>query len=46
VQVFVRRGKANAQVAEHLVIRPFTVNNHMRSIISKLGVNTRAAATR
>jgi Bacterial regulatory proteins, luxR family len=42
----IARGLTNAQVAEQLVIRPFTVNNHVRSIFGKLGVTNRAAATR
>ncbi len=37
---------AVTQIAEQLVIRPFTVNNHVRSIFGKLGVTNRAAATR
>jgi len=42
----VAQGLTNAQIAEQLVIRPFTVNNHVRSIFGKLGVTNRAAATR
>src|SRR6266487_2682134 len=42
----VAQGFTNAQIAEQLVIRPFTVNNHLRSILGKLGVTTRTAATR
>ena len=42
----VAQGLTNAQIAEHLVISPYTVNNHMRSILGKLGVTTRSAATR
>ncbi len=42
----VAQGLTDAKIAEHLVIRPFTVNNHMRSIYGKLGVTNRAAATR
>lgn len=42
----VTQGLTNAQIAEQLVIRPFTVNNHVRSIFGKLGVTNRAAATR
>jgi len=33
-------------VAEQLVISPRTVNWHLTSIYSKLGVSSRAAATR
>jgi predicted ATPase/DNA-binding CsgD family transcriptional regulator len=42
----VAQGLTNAQIAEQLVIRPYTVNNHLRSILGKLGVTTRTAATR
>src|SRR6266700_2881324 len=42
----VAQGLTNAQIAEQLVIRPFTVNNHVRSIFGKLGVTNRSAATR
>ncbi len=40
------QGLTNAQIAEQLIISPYTVNNHMRSILGKLGVTTRSAATR
>jgi DNA-binding NarL/FixJ family response regulator len=39
-------GLTNAQIAEQLTISPYTVNIHIRSIFGKLGVTTRAAATR
>lgn len=39
-------GLTNIQIAKELVISPLTVNAHVRSIYSKLGVTTRAAATR
>jgi predicted ATPase/class 3 adenylate cyclase/DNA-binding CsgD family transcriptional regulator len=42
----VAQGLTDAQVAEQLVISPRTVNGHLRSIYSKLGVTSRAAATR
>jgi DNA-binding CsgD family transcriptional regulator len=42
----VAQGLSNAQVAEHLIISPRTVNWYLTSIYSKLGVNSRSAATR
>lgn len=39
-------GLTNAQIAKRLVIGLVTVNSHVRSIYSKLGVSSRAAATR
>jgi predicted ATPase/DNA-binding CsgD family transcriptional regulator len=39
-------GLTNARIAEQLIISPYTVNNHVRSILSKLGVSSRSAATR
>ncbi|HLI90346.1 MAG TPA: helix-turn-helix transcriptional regulator [Ktedonobacteraceae bacterium] len=39
-------GLTDAQVAERLVISVRTVNRHLTSIYNKLGVNSRAAATR
>ena len=41
----VARGLSDAQVAELLVISPRTVNAHLRSIYSKLGITSRHAAT-
>jgi predicted ATPase/DNA-binding CsgD family transcriptional regulator/transcriptional regulator with XRE-family HTH domain len=40
------RGLTSGQIAEQLVIGPVTVNSHVRSIYNKLGVSSRAAATR
>ena len=40
------QGLTDAQVAEQLVISPRTVNWHLTSIYSKLGVSSRSAATR
>ncbi len=40
------QGLTSAQIAEQLVIGVVTVNFHVRSIYSKLGVSSRAAATR
>ena len=42
----VAQGQTNDQVAEQLVISPRTVNTHLTSIFSKIGVSTRSAATR
>jgi DNA-binding CsgD family transcriptional regulator len=42
----VARGMTSALVAEELFISPNTVNRHLTSIYGKLGVNSRAAATR
>lgn len=39
-------GLTSAQIAEKLVISTLTVNTHVRSIYSKLGVSSRSAATR
>ncbi len=40
------QGLTSAQIAERLVIGLVTVNSHVRSIYSKLGVTSRSAATR
>lgn len=40
------QGLTSAQIAEQLVIGLVTVNSHVRSIYNKLGVTSRAAATR
>jgi DNA-binding CsgD family transcriptional regulator/tetratricopeptide (TPR) repeat protein len=42
----VSRGLSDAEIAEKLVISPRTVNSHLTSIYGKLGVSSRAAATR
>jgi DNA-binding NarL/FixJ family response regulator len=42
----VAQGLTDAQVAGQLVISPRTVNWHLTSIYSKLGVSSRSAATR
>jgi DNA-binding CsgD family transcriptional regulator len=42
----VAQGLTNPQVAELLYLSPRTVEQHLRSIYNKLGVSTRAAATR
>jgi DNA-binding CsgD family transcriptional regulator len=46
VLCLVAQGLTDAQVAEKLVISRRTVNWHLTSIYSKLGVSSRAAATR
>ena len=40
------KGLTSAQIAEQLTIGVVTVNFHVRSIYSKLGVTSRSAATR
>ena len=40
------KGLTNAKIAETLVVSPYTINAHLRSIYNKLNVSTRAAATR
>jgi len=40
------QGLTSAQIAEQLVIGVVTVNFHVRSIYIKVGVTSRAAATR
>ena len=42
----VAQGLTNAQIAGQLVLSHHTVNNHVRSILSKLGVASRSGATR
>ena len=42
----VAEGLTNAQAAEQLFLSPRTVEQHVRSIYNKLGVSSRAAATR
>jgi len=42
----VASGMTSAQVAKELFISPNTVNRHLHSIYGKLGVSSRAAATR
>jgi non-specific serine/threonine protein kinase len=42
----VAKGLTNAQVARELFISPNTVNRHLNSIYQKLGVSSRAVATR
>jgi ATP/maltotriose-dependent transcriptional regulator MalT len=42
----VAQGLTNEQVAQQLVISPRTVDTHLTSIYSKIGVSSRSAATR
>jgi DNA-binding CsgD family transcriptional regulator len=42
----VAKGMTDAQVAQALVISPRTVNTHLTSIYSKIGVSSRSEATR
>jgi DNA-binding CsgD family transcriptional regulator len=42
----VAQGLTDAEVAEQLYISPRTVGQHLRSVYNKLGVSSRAAATR
>ena len=42
----VASGMTNAEAAERLIVSPYTVNMHLRSIYMKLGVTNRSAATR
>jgi len=42
----IAQGWTDAQIAEHLVISPRTVNRHTTSLYNKLNVSSRAAATR
>lgn len=42
----VAEGLTDIQVAHKLVLSPRTVSTHLRSIYNKLGINSRAAATR
>ncbi|HEX6108947.1 MAG TPA: LuxR C-terminal-related transcriptional regulator, partial [Ktedonobacteraceae bacterium] len=42
----VAEGQTDAQIADHLVISPRTVNAHLTSIYRKIQVSTRSAATR
>ena len=46
VLLLLAQGLTSAQIAERLVIGLVTVNSHVRSIYSKLGVTSRSAATR
>ena len=43
---WVALGLTDAQVAEQLIISPRTVTSHLSSIYNKLGITSRAAATR
>ncbi|QQN73730.1 response regulator [Croceicoccus sp. YJ47] len=45
VLLWVTRGKSNRTISEILEISPRTVNKHLQQVFTKLGVETRAAAT-
>jgi predicted ATPase/class 3 adenylate cyclase/DNA-binding CsgD family transcriptional regulator len=40
------QGLTDAQIAEHLIISPRTVNTHLKAIYGKIQVSSRSAATR
>jgi predicted ATPase/DNA-binding NarL/FixJ family response regulator len=42
----VATGLTNGQIAEQLVVSPYTINAHLRTIFGKIGVTSRSAATR
>jgi predicted ATPase/DNA-binding CsgD family transcriptional regulator len=46
VLALVAQGLSDGEVAEKLVLSPRTINAHLTSIYNKIGVNSRAAATR
>jgi predicted ATPase/DNA-binding CsgD family transcriptional regulator len=46
VLLLLAQGLTSAQIAEHLILSRLTVNTHVRSIYSKLGVTSRSSATR
>jgi DNA-binding NarL/FixJ family response regulator len=46
VLLLLAQGLTSAQIAEQLTLSVLTVNTHVRSIYSKLGVTSRSAATR
>ena len=46
ILALVAQGLSNPQVADRLYLSPRTVGQHLRSIYGKLGVGSRAAATR
>lgn len=40
------QGLSDAQIADQLVLSPWTVHHHVVALYSKLGITSRAAATR
>jgi HD-GYP domain-containing protein (c-di-GMP phosphodiesterase class II) len=45
VLTLLARGLSNREIADHLVISPKTVGNHVEHVYTKIGVNNRAAAS-
>ena len=44
VLLLIARGRSNKEIAVHLYLSPFTINNHVARILRKLNVDNRAAA--
>ncbi|MFC7610259.1 response regulator transcription factor [Teichococcus aestuarii] len=44
VLLWLARGKSNRDIAEILVMSPRTVNKHLETVFTKLGVENRASA--
>jgi DNA-binding CsgD family transcriptional regulator len=42
----VAQGRTNAEIAQALILSPYTINAHLRAIFGKLAVPSRSAATR
>lgn len=45
VLALVARGLTNKEIADHLVLSEYTVQNHLSNIFGKLGVSSRLQAT-
>ena len=46
VLMLLASGLTNAQMAERLIVSPFTINAHLRNIYNKIGTSSRAEAIR